>query len=830
VSPETGGGHIPLSGALLVMPPDTVVVDAAGLPSAVRQRIRLQTGDRVVSRPAAAVPSVVVDDESARLLAEFREPRTVVDAVISYSRRSRRDPEEVLEEAFGLIRHLVRSRFLALASSPAAAPIAPLLSPGDEAAGFTVLRCVKMSDATEVYQAAASSGLTGALKITRPGATPMAAEMLATEIRALERLDGTATPRLLTQGEFAGRPYLITEWFPGVQVSLVAGELRQRATAETRSKLADLCHGCAEAYAALHRQGVVHGDVHLGNLLVDEHSHLRVVDFGLARWTTEQQVPGSRGGVAAFFEPEYARAALAGVALPPATMLGEQYAVAAVVYSLLTGEHYLDFSLEQDEMFRQICTDPPVSLARRNARWWPEAEPALHRALAKEPASRHPSVAAFAAALRAAADAREASRRPYSPAKPAVFPKETRIAGDGLTGAEPVVRSLVQAMGLGSDLLRNGITQAPTCSLSHGAAGVAYGLYQLACRWQDSAVLALADVWASHAVAACDRPDAFYSTEDGLTPQTVGTTSPFHLISGVHCVRALVSQAMGDADSQRASVRAFLAASGGPCSRLDITLGWSGTLLACGILTEATGAGPAADEPLRSCGDAVMSRIWDELDCHPPLADGPPIRHLGVAHGWSGLAYAAMRWCQATGQPLPGRAEERLQQVAEFAQPGQRDCRWPWLIPAGNGQDDKAYMPGWCNGTAGYVHVWVLAHQMFGDERYLELAQRAAWNAFDEPGSMANLCCGLAGRAYGLLCLYKYTQEREWLVRAANLAQRALASRRDPCPPLPSHGPAVLEQRRHSLYKGELGLVLLLADLSAPDEAWMPFFESQGWA
>ena len=43
-------------------------------------------------------------------------------------------------------------------------------------------------------------------------------------------------------------------------------------------------------------------------------------------------------------------------------------------------------------------------------------------------------------------------------------------------------------------------------------------------------------------------------------------------------------------------------------------------------------------------------------------------------------------------------------------------------------------MPGWCNGTAGYVHVWVLAHQALGDERYLRLAERAAWNAFEEAG------------------------------------------------------------------------------------------------
>jgi eukaryotic-like serine/threonine-protein kinase len=136
-------------------------------------------------------------------------------------------------------------------------------------------------------------------------------------------------------------------------------------------------------------------------------------------------------------------------------------------------------------------------------------------------------------------------------------------------------------------------------------------------------------------------------------------------------------------------------------------------------------------------------------------------------------------------------------------------------------------MPGWCNGTAGYVHVWVLAHQTFGDERYLQLAERAGQNTFEEPNSIGGLCCGLAGRAYGLLCLYKYTQEEKWLIRAKQLAERALAY--DNCFLVRLDRRSALERRRHSLYKGELGLAVLLADLSSANESSMPFFESQGW-
>jgi serine/threonine-protein kinase len=549
----------------------------------------------------------------------------------------------------------------------------------------------------------------------------------------------------------------------------------------------------------------------------------------LARCSDERQVPCSRGGVGAFFEPEYAHTVLAKAKPTPVTMLGEQYAVAAVVYSLLTGGHYLELSLEQVEMFGQICTEPPIPLAHWKMTWWPEVEPALHRALEKESANRYPSVGSFSEALRRAADARQARLRPYSPVKRSALPKERGMADSGPTGAEVVVRDLVQTLGLHGDLIREKIWQAPACSLSHGAAGVGYGLYQLACRWQDAAILALADIWANQAVAMCHQKEAFNSPEDGITAATVGTTSPFHTVSGVHCVRALVSHAMGDLDLQQASIKAFLAASEGSCSSLDVTLGWSGTLLACTILMAATSRDPSTREPLRSYGDLVMRRVWDQLNCYVPLADAPPIGHLGVAHGWSGMAYAAMRWCRLTGQPMPGGLEERLQQLAELAEPVSRGCRWPWLIPTRTGRKDSVYMPGWCNGSAGYVHVWVLAHQMFGDERYFRLAEQAGWNTFEEPGSEGSLCCGLAGRAYGLLCLYKHTQDREWLARASSLGTRALISTPYRRTPAQSNCPQALECRRHSLYKGELGLAVLLADLSSPDEASMPFFEPQDW-
>jgi hypothetical protein len=37
------------------------------------------------------------------------------------------------------------------------------------------------------------------------------------------------------------------------------------------------------------------------------------------------------------------------------------------------------------------------------------------------------------------------------------------------------------------------------------------------------------------------------------------------------------------------------------------------------------------------------------------------------------------------------------------------------------------------------------------------------------------------------------------------------------------------EHPRHSLYKGDLGLALLIADLDQPGAAAMPMFAPEGW-
>ena len=64
----------------------------------------------------------------------------------------------------------------------------------------------------------------------------------------------------------------------------------------------------------------------------------------------------------------------------------------------MTGSHYLDFSLEKHEMFRQIAEEPMAPFSARGVDPSPDVERVLCKALSKEPSDRFASVAEFARA------------------------------------------------------------------------------------------------------------------------------------------------------------------------------------------------------------------------------------------------------------------------------------------------------------------------------------------------------------------------------------------------------------------------------------------------
>jgi eukaryotic-like serine/threonine-protein kinase len=333
-------------------------------------------------------------------------------------------------------------------------------------------------------------------------------------------------------------------------------------------------------------------------------------------------------------------------------------------------------------------------------------------------------------------------------------------------------------------------------------------------------------VWSARSVREIGNESAFYNQDIEITPETVGHSSLYHSPSGVHAIQALTAQARGDVALQCVATEAFIDVSRQPCTLLDVALGRAGLLLGCAFLLDALSERNVADfvaqqkSRLRAFGQQVQGQLWQTISGYAPIRESKELSNLGIAHGWAGLLYATLCWCAAANEPLPDSLAERLQQLGECAEPVGRGLQWKW----DTAKPANGYMPGWCNGSAGYVFLWTEAHKAIGEKHYLELAEGAAWHAWETPVAIGNLCCGLAGQAYALLNLYHHTGDAIWLGRAQDTARWAAAASAD------SRGKgalADLELRPESLYKGDTGIAVLIADLSRPEQAHMPMFERE---
>jgi eukaryotic-like serine/threonine-protein kinase len=787
--------------AKLLLPEDVVIAPVASLPPDLSCRFDHKMGDYYVTRAHTRSGSIVVDAQTAFLLEQFRAPSTLVDAIMAFCRANEFDPRRTLDDAFVTLTDLVAARVLVPAESSLARPIASSLSVGTSVENVTILEPIHLLDDTEVYRGRAADGTIVALKIIGSNIRPNTAATIHHEANVLSRLDGTVNPRLLAAGHFDGRSFIVTTWHSGVDLYRAAGEARALTEPVRSNVLLKIAEQILRAYAHLHSQGALHGDVHPRNILVDENDKIIVLDFGLAIMELAGSV-GLHGGIDLFQAPEIARARLASCVHLP-TAASEQYSIGTLLYFLITGGHTHSFSLQQDVMLRQLINEPPLPFSHHGADNLVCLEGCINRALAKDPDDRYASIDDMLQSFLHAAESNHticslSSVRNKSP------DDELQILLD----------SVLARLGVAGHLYSEGL-EPPTGSITYGGAGLAYFLLRIARSRGDQLLLATADQWLTRATLAISTPAAFWNPERGIVPEVLGQSSLFHHAGGIYCMQALIAHARGDDVGQQRAIAAYATASE-LCDRMDVVFGRSGLLIGSAMLLDTIPPHLESDS-LLALGQGLLQSIWSRLDDQHPLMENTTMTTLGAAHGWCGYLFATMRWCEASNTAVPARLVERLQQLAALGQPAGRSMNWPRKVP------DVASNPilsaSWCNGAAGYVHLWIMACRLLGsDARFERLACMAGWHSYDgladAPG---DLCCGLAGRAYALLHLYRFTGELAWLERARVLAKRAASS------------PGIPANRLNSLFHGDIGIAMLAADLASPEFSCMPFFEDEHW-
>jgi predicted Ser/Thr protein kinase len=389
--------HLDIATTLFTLPPDAKFLPVSELSARLRARIgAIEDGQSVITRPGFRVTTRLVPGPLADLIAEFRAPSLLTDAVLRFARVHDQDPFAMLELAFDALATLVEARILVPQGSPDASAPTPSLAAGQEFAGFEIEALVRSLEDSEVYRARGPGGVCAALKITRddrPGATAM----IANEALVLKRLGGIDSPKLLDDGTEGRRAYVAMEWCDGVSIAVAAQQAR---AARDRRRLHDLVGRMFDVYGRLHEKGVLHGDIHPGNCLVCDDGRVVILDFGNARpIDAVRTVDPLRSGIPQFHDPQMADALLVGRLPPAVTPASEQYAIAALAYLLLTGLHPIDAPAVHDELLRRIVQRPALPFAARGVPSWPEVEGVIGRGLAKQPADRFPGVASLARAF-----------------------------------------------------------------------------------------------------------------------------------------------------------------------------------------------------------------------------------------------------------------------------------------------------------------------------------------------------------------------------------------------------------------------------------------------
>lgn len=258
-------------------------------------------------------------------------------------------------------------------------------------------------------------------------------------------------PNIVTVYDFGQQDdlaYLVMEFVEGETLeSLIAAGAPKEDLLEA---LAQVCEGLAYA----HERGVIHRDVKPSNILVTRRGRriqAKLMDFGVAlvdRSTLTEQ--GVWMGTLSYMAPEY-------LDTGKATPSSDLFAVGIILYEVLTGGRKPFQAETSTGILNAILRKPAEPIPAESVRG---ISPAIleitRRALAKDPAERHPSAEALAHAI---LDALEAPPTPASPAPPptqgAARPKATAlVVGKGgkatclslrvaLRQAEPGARILI---------------------------------------------------------------------------------------------------------------------------------------------------------------------------------------------------------------------------------------------------------------------------------------------------------------------------------------------------------------------------------------------------
>ncbi|HOX36749.1 MAG TPA: protein kinase [Candidatus Brocadiia bacterium] len=200
-------------------------------------------------------------------------------------------------------------------------------------------------------------------------------------------------------GETNGIPYFSMEFVEGKPLTKYCGD----TALSLREKAAMMAKVC-DAVAYAHRRGVIHRDLKLANILVDENGQPRVLDFGLAKKVNESSegetqslltTHGQIMGTIAYMAPEQTKGDPASI-----ETRSDVYSLGVILYRLITGEFPYDVKGDPISVLRRIQEDDPIPPKRVLKKIASDLETIMLKALEKDKELRYQSAASLGRDLR----------------------------------------------------------------------------------------------------------------------------------------------------------------------------------------------------------------------------------------------------------------------------------------------------------------------------------------------------------------------------------------------------------------------------------------------